>query len=218
MNIMYLVLCFTAFLFSVSLAPMLIHFAYLWGTVDKPDGQLKNHTVTTPYLGGLTVGAPFLLLGIAFSCLDKQITALFIGSLWLLVFGLIDDLIDLCPGIKIIGQSAAVGCFLVGGIAVHHPLLPEWLAVLLTILWMLTVINAHNLIDVMDGLTSVVSLVAAGGCACFCIWTGQAGLVILLALFIGSVCGFFIITDLLHISILVIVGHFLLEDFLLQYH
>jgi UDP-GlcNAc:undecaprenyl-phosphate GlcNAc-1-phosphate transferase len=78
---------------------------------------------------------------------------LLLGCTLLLFVGLIDDLKVLKPSQKFFGQFIAVFCFVKGGFSLRTTFFTSSLLTIpLTGLWMLTIINGFNLVDVMDGL------------------------------------------------------------------
>ena len=151
-----------AFLITFALVPLVSFFAYKKDLVDRPDGVIKNHKKAIPAFGGvaLFLGVfPFLAyLTVTTSAL---ITYLLIGSFLLLALGVLDDIIVLSPLQKFLGQCVSVVLFLYLGSffkALFFTSLPH---ILFLAFWMLTIINAFNLIDVMDGLAATVGIWAS---------------------------------------------------------
>ena len=75
--------------------------------------------------------------------------------------GLIDDFGALTPRQKLLGQFIAALVLVRSGTFIKLVFLPTWVAMPLTILWVLAVTNAFNIIDIMDGLASGVAAIAA---------------------------------------------------------
>ncbi len=154
--------CFGASLiFSLILTPFIIAAALKRKVVDVPDGSLKQHDQPVPYLGGVVVYISFMIpLALAYPCENKVLWML-LGSTLLLFVGLIDDLLVLSAGQKFIGQIIAVICFLRGGFALKSVFFSSTANLFFSAFWMLSVINAFNLIDIMDGLSTITALVAS---------------------------------------------------------
>jgi UDP-GlcNAc:undecaprenyl-phosphate GlcNAc-1-phosphate transferase len=151
-----------AYLLGLVGVPMARRAALEFGVVDRPDGKLKDHPEPVPYLGGLAVFTAFLLsLGMTFE-LDHDLLALLLASTIVATLGLIDDFGVLTPRAKVLGQLVAIFVLLRAGIFVHLVFLPLWARILLTVVWLVGLSNALNLLDVMDGLASGVAVVAAG--------------------------------------------------------
>ena len=140
-----------------------------WGLVDVPLGR-KHHRVITPLTGGLAIFVAFLLAVVLHPDVDTW------GLLWplsgltvLLACGVVDDLIHLPAGLKLIVQLLAAVLLLAPGNALLAqieglPLLGTVdlgiLAWPISIFFVVAVINAFNLIDGLDGLASGVAVVA----------------------------------------------------------
>lgn len=171
--------------------PLLISIAHKFGITDAPDGKLKQHKVATPYLGGLGVYVSFITALALVYPLQSRILWLVLGTTLLMFLGLIDDLVDVPPGQKFIGHIVAVSCFMKGGIWLRSSFFSYWFAIPLSFVWMLTVINAFNLVDVMDGLSSVLALGSAVGFLCVALLAGQYEISLLMAIFGGAMAAFF---------------------------
>jgi UDP-GlcNAc:undecaprenyl-phosphate GlcNAc-1-phosphate transferase len=141
--------------------PMAREAALRFGVVDSPDGRLKNHDEPVAYLGGLAVFTSFLLsIGMTFE-FDHELLALLLASTIVAAIGLIDDFGVLTPKPKVIGQVVAVFVLLKAGVIVELVFLPWWARYLITILWLVGMSNAFNLLDIMDGLASGIGLISA---------------------------------------------------------
>lgn len=150
-----------AFLLALWGVPQARRAALAFGVVDAPDGNLKRQSSAVPYLGGLAVYAAFLLaLGMVFE-LDRDVLALLLSSSIVATIGLIDDFGVLTPRAKVLGQLVAVFVLLRAGISVHLVVLPWWARLGLTVLWLVGLSNAFNLVDIMDGLASGLGVIAA---------------------------------------------------------
>jgi len=136
--------------------------ALSFGVVDRPDGNLKHQREPVPYLGGLAVFAAFLLaLGMTYE-FDQELLALLLASTIVATLGLIDDFGVLTPRAKVLGQMVAVFVLLKSGVSVQLAFMPPWLRIVVTVLWLIGMSNAFNLVDIMDGLASGVAVIAAG--------------------------------------------------------
>lgn len=148
-------------LLSVYIIPILIKIAFRFNILDNPDGNIKKHKRPTPYLGGFALYIPFITtLAIAYP-FENQILWLLLGVTLLLFLGFVDDLRVLRPAQKFFGQIIAIICFLKGGYSLKTTFFSDFLNTGISAFWMLSIINAFNLIDVMDGLTATISIMAA---------------------------------------------------------
>ncbi len=185
------------FFASIYFAPVLIKLAHAFNFLDRPNGQLKNHGQPIPYAGGLVVYLGMLVSLMLFFPLKETNTFFLFGSTFLLMIGLIDDCISLSPFQKMSGQLLATICFVKGGLylkekfllAYDHPL-SYFIWMSLSSFWMLSIINGFNLIDVMDGLASVVALMASFSFLGMALLAGAYTPAFLLVALSGSLLGF----------------------------
>lgn len=181
-----------SFLFAVYLIPIIIRAAKKIGFMDSPDGRLKHQHEPIPYLGGLAIFISFITtLGLCYP-FENLMLWLLLGTTLLLCIGLIDDLKVLKPGQKFFGQFIAALCFLKGGFSLQTPFFSSFSNIFLSGFWMLSVINAFNLVDVMDGLCATLALIAALTFGIIAFVAGKYTTSVLLAAFIGSVAGFLV--------------------------
>lgn len=154
-----------AFLLACGLAlwatPLARNAALRYNIVDAPDGCLKDHAQATPYLGGIVVYISFLLtLSCTFGFNERVLGLTLAGSV-LVIVGLFDDMQAITPKAKFLGQLIAILVLIKSGIRLELIAIPAWLNVPLTVLWVAGIINAVNIIDIMDGLAAGVGLCAS---------------------------------------------------------
>jgi len=191
MNEIILILTFfLALLLALYGTPLAIRTARRYNILDHPDGHLKTHRVPTPYLGGLIVYFAFIFpVSLLFDFSRELLGILFAGSI-LLIVGLFDDLKALTPGTKFFFQIIATYILLKSGIYMKLVFLPGWLNTLLSFLWILIIINAFNIIDIMDGLAGTVAVLCLGA-ICIISLANQNLLIAMIALSLaGAVIGF----------------------------
>ena len=183
--------CFlTALVISLYGTPVAARAARRYGIVDRPDGGLKVHRQPVPYLGGLAVYASFILTMALVYEFDQRVLGLLLAGTILVLLGLIDDLGVLGVWPKFLGQGLATLVLIKSDIAIHIGVLPGWANLILTILWILGMTNALNLIDIMDGLASGTALIAASFLLVVAILNGQGPIVLMTATLMGSLLGF----------------------------
>ncbi len=179
-----------ALLLSLYTTPLMRQAALQFGILDKPDGALKTQREPVPYLGGLAVFLAYLLaLGVTFEFSASVLGILLAGTLMLLL-GLIDDLGVLSPWEKLAGQAVAVIALLKAGVYIKLLFLSPPVALALTVLWLLTVTNAINIIDIMDGLAPGVAAIAALFLTAIAIRNGEPMVAAMAAALGGSLIGF----------------------------
>jgi UDP-GlcNAc:undecaprenyl-phosphate GlcNAc-1-phosphate transferase len=180
-----------SFVFALVWTPVMRKAAIQLGIVDKPDGKLKQHGDSIPYLGGIAVFAAFLLtVGVLTDFKDGETLGLLLSGCVALLVGLIDDFGVLTPGQKMLGQTLAALILIKSGTYIKLEILPWYVAMPLTIFWILSVTNAFNIIDIMDGLASGVAAVAAVCIAAANHLAGREPQAFLAVVLAGSAIGF----------------------------
>jgi UDP-GlcNAc:undecaprenyl-phosphate GlcNAc-1-phosphate transferase len=144
--------------------PLTIHVATTFKIHDTPDGRLKKHKLPTPYLGGLAVATGFVItfgLLSTTEAIGQRALGILAGGFMMLLLGLYDDLINLRPSVKFLGQLLAAVALYKAGVRIELDFLEWWGNLALTVLWVTGITNAFNIIDVMDGLAAGVACIAA---------------------------------------------------------
>lgn len=162
-----------ATLLGYALTPLAVRLAGYLGALDKPDAR-KVHSRPIPRLGGLAIfGAVMLSLGVGVGLApavwnDSPWPSVLIGALVVYLLGLTDDVGGLGPVSKLLVQFMAAFMPAAAGLLVEHVMLPGLghvdlgvLAVPVTMIWIVGVTNAFNLIDGLDGLAGGLGLIAA---------------------------------------------------------
>ncbi len=173
------------------LVPLMIKVAKKLNLMDTPDGKLKKHVVSTPYLGGLAVYLGFIISLCLTFPFENQLFLFLIGSTLLLFVGLIDDCIVMEPYQKLIGQIVATFCFLKAGVHLKTLFFSYLPNVLISFFWMLSVINAFNLVDVMDGLSITLAIMASFSFLLCALFFQNSTVALLLSSFLGALVAFF---------------------------
>jgi UDP-GlcNAc:undecaprenyl-phosphate GlcNAc-1-phosphate transferase len=170
--------------------PLARKAALKYGIVDAPDGRLKHQKEPVPYFGGLAIYLAFLM-SLAFTFeFRHDVLGIILGGTIVVMLGLIDDFGVLTPWTKLAGQLLAVFVLIKSGIRIEIAAFPEWLDLLLTMFWMVGLINAFNLLDIMDGLAAGVGAVSAMGLLIVALLQGDQTIAFMLAALIGSLLGF----------------------------
>ena len=187
LSLLTLVLSFLLALYGV---PIARRAALKYGIVDAPDGRLKHQREPVPYFGGLAIYLAFLM-SLAFTFeFRHDVLGIILGGTIVVMLGLIDDFGVLTPWTKLTGQLLAVFVLIKSGIRIEIAALPEWVDLLLTVFWMVGLINAFNLLDIMDGLSAGVGAVSASCLLVVALLQGDQTIAFMLAALIGSLLGF----------------------------
>jgi UDP-GlcNAc:undecaprenyl-phosphate GlcNAc-1-phosphate transferase len=196
----YFLLFGIAFIVSLAVTPLVTRLAFRIGAVDKP-GKRKIHDKVMPRLGGLAVFAGFLAAASLLLGEGPKVAGLLLGGTTILLIGIADDVYGLSPRVKLLGQALAAGIVVWSGIRIefiNNPfdgyfylqLLGISFGVPLTILWIIAVTNAVNLIDGLDGLASGVSTIALLTFSLIAYQIGQTTVSLLAFALAGSIIGF----------------------------
>lgn len=150
------------------ITPFVRRWAFKCGALDRPDPR-KVHDRVMPRLGGLAVYISFVLAVLLTREVSPQVAGLIAGSTLIVLLGILDDTRGVSPRFKLAGQVMAALAIIPFGLEVKsltNPLSDQaialgWLAVPVTVLWLVSVTNAVNLIDGLDGLAGGTSCIAA---------------------------------------------------------
>ncbi|MBX3064321.1 MAG: undecaprenyl/decaprenyl-phosphate alpha-N-acetylglucosaminyl 1-phosphate transferase [Anaerolineae bacterium] len=175
---------------SVGLTPVTRQLAQRIGLVDKPSAR-KIHRTPIPLMGGLAIYGGFILALLLFNGWPRHIlelSAIVLATTFLAVVGFIDDRYELSPRLKLGAQIlGALGVMLAG---VRVDLFQSPLDWLISLVWIVGIINATNFLDNMDGLATGVSAIAAFFMFILSVSQGQEMVSSLSAALCGAAIGF----------------------------
>ncbi len=153
--------------------PFVKAFAYKVGAIDVPKDNRRMHKKPIPRLGGLAMFTGFLISVLLFIPLKSEIRGILFGVIIIVVLGIIDDVMALGAKLKFVVQIFAALVPVLLGVRIEHlpnfnPFsndlyitFPDWISIPLTVLWIVGITNAVNLIDGLDGLAAGVSSIAS---------------------------------------------------------
>ncbi len=171
-----LIICFIA---AILLTPIVKKVAFLIGATDQPN-QRKVHQKIMPRLGGLAIFISFLIGVLLIQPDDSYLVSvlnlsgsgihlpIILGSIIIILTGAFDDVKEISPRVKLLGQIiAALIVVVVGDLRLEFINLPfggelnfGFLSIPITMIWIIGITNAINLIDGLDGLAAGVSTIA----------------------------------------------------------
>ena len=191
-----------------------IRFRFL----DIPTGR-KDHRKATPLGGGIamyfafiiTIGIgylvalavskgwqpsflPVLIIEEAGRILERLPQVLLIVGVGagMMILGLVDDAKDLSPSTKLVAQAALATILVIGGMRVTVFIPHKIIGGIVTVMWIVGVMNAFNFLDNMDGLCAGVALVAGGVFAVVALQTGQHFVAMMVLAYMGMLAGFLV--------------------------
>ena len=184
---------------ALVMVPFVIRFSEKKKWLDIPDGKRKIHTKPISRLGGVALFLAFFLAVLFLSlCSDFPFPFFVLGGGGVIFLtGLVDDLISLPPWGKLLGQILGALVLIRGGVTIQFLTLPwdemvylgNW-SYPLTLLWIVGITNALNLIDGLDGLSTGIGAIASFTLGIIAWQEGRIEPAILSFLLVGATVGF----------------------------
>lgn len=179
-----------------AVTPAVKAFALKIGAVDAPGESRRIHDRPIPRMGGLAILIGFLMGVLPFTALTQPIKGILVGSAMITALGMLDDILDLKPWIKLLVQLAAAFVAVQSGVVIHFVTNPGGtssillgaLSVPITLLWIVGITNALNLIDGMDGLAAGVSSISCAAMLAVSMFMPEATDVSVLLGGLGGAC------------------------------
>ncbi|HRU38867.1 MAG TPA: MraY family glycosyltransferase [Candidatus Goldiibacteriota bacterium] len=184
-----------SFLLGLLFTPLAIWTAHRIDILDRPVTKLKKHEKPVAYLGGVAVFLAFIIPVLAFKIIMHEtlhgVLAIVMGGTLMMGVGLIDDVKNLTPYAKLVMQFVVAGLILKANMHIKF-MDNNIINIALTVLWIVGVSNAMNLIDIMDGLAAGVSAVACAAFFAVAFLAGRVNDMLPAAALFGAVTAFLI--------------------------
>lgn len=178
---------FGAAVIAAATAPFFGALAPRWGLVTRQREDRWRVRGQIPLLGGAAIALGALVTAAAAGLGSRELLVVLGCALVAFALGLLDDLRHLAPSTKLVGQVVVASLLVAGGVRVGF--VDNFaVAFLLTLFWVVGMMNALNLMDNMDGLASGISVIAAGALALTAVPSGPAA--VLAAATAGGALGF----------------------------
>lgn len=187
-----------AFLIAFTTTPAVRVLAHKIGAIDIPTDDRRMHKQPVPRLGGLAIYLGFVLTTIIFTQeITPTLITLWIGGSVIVLLGMLDDILRLKAIVKLIVQIGVAYVAVWQGLTIEQitvagKLIPfgNW-AIPITMLWIVGLTNAINLIDGLDGLSCGVSTISAISLLLVSIVLGEnPATTVLIGILAGSCLGF----------------------------
>ncbi len=186
-----------AALIAFAATPIVRVFAYKIGAVDIPKDGRRMHKKPMPLLGGLAIFSGVTVAAAIFCDYKPELIAAWIGGLIITLLGIFDDKYSISPWIKFLGQIiAALVVIFGGGVSISqinffgHYFQLGWLSVPITVLWIVGMTNAINLIDGLDGLACGVSAICSASLFLVTLLHADLTVAMMTAVLTGACIGF----------------------------
>ena len=190
-----------ALVISFLSTPIVKSFAYKLGAIDVPKDERRMHKVPIPRMGGLAIFLGFIISVLLFVEVDDQMKGILLGSVIIVVMGIIDDITPLRASLKFVIQILAALIPVYYGVqitCISNPNLFSdnpywnfgWLSIPITVIWIVGLTNAVNLIDGLDGLAIGVSSISALTMLAIAILVAEPQVAVIMAALVGACIGF----------------------------
>jgi UDP-GlcNAc:undecaprenyl-phosphate GlcNAc-1-phosphate transferase len=204
---LYLPAAVGAFAFTFFSMPLFRKWAGRVGMIDDP-GQRKIHSTPIPLAGGwavlfgmtlpLALGAAAIVAGVIpmesmrYGLFKRagQLIVILLSAGGMAMLGALDDKYELRPTTKFLGQFTIAAATALAGIRITLFVPSLAFSFLITVLWILTITNALNFLDNMNGLCAGLGLIGAWACAWSAALQGQYLVALLAFTACGALLGF----------------------------
>ena len=183
---------------TMALIPILKNHAVRLEAMDIPNGR-SVHTYPKPKIGGIAMALGMVIPVLIWAPRGNLTVAILLGALVVFVFGVVDDRRELNYKSKFFGQVlAAMIVIFYGGLTIKslgvllpgEMLLPDWIAVPLTLLVIVGVTNAINLSDGLDGLAGGISLLCFSCIGIIAYQIGNINIAVISVAVVGAIFAF----------------------------
>jgi len=156
---------------SLSMTPVVKKIAVKLGAMDVPKDERRVHKKPMPLMGGLAIYISIIITSLIFLPIDKSLISILIGGSIICISGIIDDIKDISPRMKLVFQIVAAIVLIIGDVkidAITNPFTKTTkliqlgiFSIPITIFWVVGITNTLNLIDGLDGLAAGVAMIAS---------------------------------------------------------
>jgi len=184
----YLIPFLTSFAIALLLTPVIRRIAMVKGYIAKPKED-RWHKKETALFGGIAIFISFVIPYIIFVRPSFEISRIILCGSIIFGLGLFDDVIQIKPYTKLIGQIIVASLLVSFGVSIK--VIPyQIISIPLTILWIIAVVNAFNLLDNMDGLSSGVAVIVSTVLFLWAFLDGNFLVALPMLILAGSLLGF----------------------------
>ena len=178
--------------------PVLKRLALRYNLVDIPN-ERKVHSQPIPRVGGVAMALGAFVPLIFWGHDNNFMLAYLSGAAVLIVFGLVDDLRDISPKWKLLGQSIAAAVVIsrgdvqiitLGSLVPEEIIIPAWILITVTMVVIVGVTNAINLSDGLDGLAGGISLLSIATIGFLAWQEGDMAIGLIAVALCGAIFGF----------------------------
>ena len=182
--------------------PLAKRLAEKIGAIDVPKDARRMHKKPIPRLGGFAIFLGFFIstMVFTFNFINLKLYGVLLGAMVIVALGMADDVLALKAKYKFVVQMVAVVIPVACGVRIEwfpnffgdtpYIPLPLWWSVAVSIIWLLAILNAVNIIDGLDGLACGVSTIMTISCTAILILLQSPQVAIIAAALAGACMGF----------------------------
>ena len=190
-----------AFVISFAATPIVKSFAHRVGAMDVPKDERRVHTYPIPRLGGLAIFLGFILSVVLFADISCQVQGILLGSVVIVIVGVIDDIVPLSAIIKLVVQIIAALVAVFHGVVIEvlsNPVVFSssdyirfgFMSIPVTVIWIVAITNSVNLIDGLDGLAVGVSTISSVTMLIIALVVSDINVAVIMSALAGACLGF----------------------------
>lgn len=186
---------------SFAATPLVKAFSVKVGAIDVPKDDRRMHDHPIPRLGGLAIFLGFLFATLLMLRLDTPKKGMLLGAVIIVVLGILDDIYALPAKLKFVVQIAAALVAVLAGNRIEVLSNPNifsdnpvwqlgWLSIPITVIWIVAITNAVNLIDGLDGLACGVSTIGSATMLIIALLVSELDVALMMGALAGACIGF----------------------------
>ena len=191
----------TGFAVAFGTTPIVKTFARKVGAMDNPGEARRIHQHPIPRMGGMAIFFGFLVSVVLFVEVTKPVQGILIGAVIIVATGVVDDIVSIKYWLKLLAEILAAAIAVLHGVTIQVLMNPNVfsaeesivigiLSIPVTILWIVGVTNAVNLIDGLDGLACGVSVISSVTMLVVALMVAEPNVALILACLMGACVGF----------------------------
>ncbi|HMA59922.1 MAG TPA: MraY family glycosyltransferase [Halanaerobiales bacterium] len=162
----FILIFVSSLIISYLLTPLVKKMANVINGFDHPSKRRIN-TKPIPNTGGIAIFTAFIISYFLFNDHSLSTYGIMFGATFIFILGLIDDIFEISPLVKLLGQIGAASILIYYGVQINFITNPlggmiylGYFSFPVTILWVVGITNTVNLIDGLDGLAAGISIIA----------------------------------------------------------
>ena len=186
---------------TIASTPPVKQLAQRIGAIDIPKDERRIHKHPIPRLGGLAIFIGFILSVLFLADITPQFSGILLGSVIIIVIGVVDDIMSLPAILKFFIQIIAALVAVNNGVVIEVFSNPvffssaeyvslEFLSIPVTVIWIVAITNSVNLIDGLDGLAVGVSTISSVVMLVIALMVSDTNVAVVMAALAGACLGF----------------------------